>query len=67
MKYFLKNPDSEYVHYTCAGGLVLDTSTNRREIRFPCKNITNFNSPKKWPRCKKATHCVGPARKTGKR
>ena len=57
--------DVESVYYTCFGGKVVDKYTNRRMVRLACANITNFQSPKKWPKCRQATHCVGSPKKPG--
>ena len=57
--------DSTNVFYRCTGGKVVDVYTNRRVVRLPCKDVANFTSPKKWPKCKKPKNCVGPARKPG--
>ena len=57
--------DVESVYYSCVGGKVVDKYTNRRMVGLPCANITNFQSPKKWPKCRQATHCVGSPKKPG--
>jgi hypothetical protein len=57
--------DDDHVFYRCVGGKVVDAHTNRRVVRLPCANVTRFRSPKKWPRCKSPTHCVGPAKIPG--
>jgi len=58
--------DESSVFYRCNGGRVVDVHTNRRVVRLLCNDVARFRSPKKWPKCKKPTHCVGPARKPGK-
>ncbi len=57
--------DESSVFYRCNGGRVVDVHTNRRVVRLLCNDVARFRSPKKWPKCKKPTHCVGPARKPG--
>jgi hypothetical protein len=57
--------DGSSVYYECVDGKVADVYINRRTVRLPCANVTRFRSPKKWPKCKRPTHCIGPAKKPG--
>ena len=53
------SPGSKIV-YKCSKGWVLDTFTNRRTFSISCNDDGDYNYPKSWPRCRPATHCVGP-------
>ena len=46
--------------YKCSKGWVIDSFTNRRSFALKCNNDGKYDVPVSWPRCKEATHCVGP-------
>ena len=46
--------------YKCSKGWVLDTYTNRRTFTLSCNDDGHYDTPSSWPRCKAASHCVGP-------
>ena len=49
--------------YKCSKGWVIDSFTNRRSFALKCNNDGKYDVPVSWPRCKEATHCVGPVAK----